>query len=351
MPKDQTTPHPQDLNAIAATMIQQATPEERQAVAPKGDVQDYQTEVVDAGIEEVEDQDVQEVQEEENYDQDDATDEDSADEAEEHPEFAELTEIADDTVFSVTVDGEETEVTLADLKKAFSGEGAIAKRLQEATEAKRAVESERQVIQQELDTGRKKLVDAFRAFDSLMFQPSIAKPDPSLQKTDPQQYLIQMENYREDQSRLNARRQQVHGAMARYEQQQKQQLDAFKQQNSQRLVEVLPDLKDPEKGPLLAQSITAAAESYGFSKDEISQAADYRLFQMAADAAAYRALQSKQKIVPQNDPPKTKVLRPGTAKSKQQTSKARQVQATYRKAAQTGSIEDVAATMLQPLKR
>ena len=351
MPNDQSnTPHPQNLDAIAATMIGPATPEDRQVddqvedTSQQDDGERY--EGAHEGIEEAEAEDSHEAEASE-----DATDDEDADEAEESQAFPELTEVADDTVFSVTVDGEEVEATLADLKKAFSGEGAIAKRLQEVTETKRELETAKRSVEQELDAGRAKLVEAFKTFDHLMFQPSVPKPDLSLQRTDPQQYLIQMENYREDQARLSARRGQVQGAFKQYESHKQQQFDALKQENSQKLLEVLPDLKDPQKGPVLANSITETAQAYGFSPDEISNAVDYRLFQMAADAAAYRALKNKQKVQPQEVKPKTKVLRPGTAKAKQQTVKARQQQAVYRKAAQSGTIDDVAATMLQSNKR
>jgi len=351
MPQDQSnTPHPQDLSAIAATMLSPATPEDRkvdEAVAEAPETEAVEGEAVEnEGIEETEAEDSHEAEAAE-----DATDDEDADEAEESQDFPELTEIADDTVFSVTVDGEEIEATLADLKKAFSGEGAIAKRLQEVTETKRELESAKRSVEQELDAGRQKLVDAFKTFDHLMFQPSVPKPDLALQRTDPQQYLIQMENYREDQARLQARKSQVQGAFQQYEAQKQQQFEALKQENSQKLLEVLPDLKDPQKGPILANSITETAKVYGFSPEEISSAVDYRLFQMAADAAAYRALKNRQTVQPEAVKPKTKVLRPGTAKAKQQTVKARQQQAVYRKAAQTGNVEDVAATMLQPTKR
>lgn len=347
MPEDMTqTPDPQDLGAIAQTMLQQATPDDGQAA--EDDLRKEDSGAADDGIEqEAEAATEDAVEEAEN----DATDDEDGEQTEERQDFPELTEIADDTVFSVTVDGEEIEATLADLKKAFSGEGAIAKRLQQATEMQRELESAKRSVEQELDTGRQRLVDAFKTFDALMFQPSVPKPDLSLQKTDPQQYLIQMENYREDQARVNARRSQVHGALQQYEAQKQQQREALQHENSQKLLEVLPALKDPTEGPKLANQITEAAQSYGFSPEEVSQAVDYRLFQMAADAAAYRALKNQQTAQPQVTTPKTKVLRPGTAKAKQQTVKARQQKAVYRRAAETGSVEDVAATMLQPTKR
>jgi hypothetical protein len=258
-------------------------------------------------------------------------------------------ELTDDTVLAVTVDGQTQEVTLADLKKAYSGEGAIEKRLQEATLQRKAVETERQKVQQELQEGRDRLVQAFRSFDHLMFQPRVPKPDAQLQQANPQQYLLQMEQYRQDQDQLGQRRQQVHRALQQYEAQQAEELQQLKQQNAQKLVEVMPQLNDPEKGPELRNLILEGAQAYGFSQEEIGMAVDYRLFQMAADAAAYRRLKTGAAAKPQPQPQqsKTKVIRPGGQKAvTAATVSARQQQAAIQRAKQTGRPEDVAATML-----
>ncbi len=341
----------QSISDIANTMFEAAEPTPEQdgpeADAPTGaedqGVVDAEEDLEEGVEAQADDEDGQDPDQEE-----DATEQEDGDEEQEN---SDLSELADDTVFSVTVDGKETEVTLADLKKAYSGEGAISKRLQEATEAKKAVEAERQQVKQELETGREKLVKAFQTFDALMFQPRVQRPDAALQQSDPQKYLLQMERYREDQASLQQRRSQVQSAMQQYEQQRQHEVEKLKAENAQKLVEVLPDLRDPEKGKALQSDIMEAAKYYGFAPAEVAEAYDYRVFQMAADAAAYRKLVAGQKAEPIKIVPKTRVLRPGTAKARQQTAAAREAKATFNQARQTGRTEDVAATMLIPQKR
>lgn len=278
---------------------------------------------------------------------DDATDDSEANDNSENSESFELT---DDTVLSVTVDGQTREVTLADLKKAYSGEGAIEKRLQEATLQRKEAEAERAKVQQELQEGRERLVKAFRSFDHLMFQPRVPRPDPQLQQTNPQQYLLQMEQYRQDQDQLGQRRQQVQTALQQYEAQQAQEMQQLRQENARKLVEAMPQLNDPAKGQEIRDLIMEGAKAYGFTPEEVGLAYDYRVFLMAADAAAYRRLKNgaaAQKQAPQAQTGKTRVIRPGGQKAvTAATVVARQQQAAIQRARKTGRPEDVAATML-----
>lgn len=343
------------ISEVAATMIvppTQAQPDgeqEREAVAPTGEevpveqqaAEDYGPADEDIGT-------LEEGGEPEQEAADDATDHEDGTTGQEHFDPIEL---ADDALLSVMVDGEAVEVTLADLKRAYSGEGAISKRLQEATEAKKAVEAERQVVKQELEAGREKLVQAFRAFDAMMFQPRVKKPDAALQQRDPTAYLMQMEAYREDQNSIQARRSQVQQAMQQYEAKQAEDLQKLRTYHAEKLVEALPDLRDPQKGPELSKAIIETAQHYGFQQSEIAAAFDHRIFQMAADAAAYRKLISAQKIAPKQAQAKTRVLAPGTARAQQQTATARQAAASFNRARKTGKVEDVAKTLILNPKR
>ena len=330
MPETTTARIP--IEDVAASMLYQPDP----APADEPEQEEEQIE------ETAQDEEIDEVDETESEATEDETAEDTGDDSDAY-------ELTDDTVLAVTVDGEQREVTLAELKKAYSGEGAIEKRLQEATIQRKQAEAERQSIQQELQEGRERLVKAFQSFDSLMFQPRVPKPDAQLQQTNPQQYLLQMERYREDQAQLGQRRQQVQTALSQYEQQQQQDMQQLRQQNAQKLVEVMPQLNDPVEGPKLRDLILTGAQEYGFSPAEIGQAVDYRLFQMAADAAAYRKLKAGAKMQqqPTNAANKTKVIRPGGQKAVTAAKVgARQQQAAIQRAKQTGRPEDVAATML-----
>lgn len=275
---------------------------------------------------------------------DDADDQQHADDGGDDDQPYELT---DDTVFAVTVDGEQQEVTLADLKKAYAGEGAIAKRLQEATEARKAVDAEKAQVEQQLSQGREKLIKAFQTFDAMMFAPSVKPPDPQLAQTDPQKYLLQKEQYRDEQTQLQQRRQQVYAAMQKYEQQEQQKLLETKQQHAAKLVEALPELRDPQKGKEVSEAIVNTAKAYGFTEQEIGQAYDWRVFKMVSDLARLNTAQKGQTVQDTTaQPMKTRVLRPGSQNKRRGTAVSRQQQEAVRRARKTGSVDDVAQTMI-----
>lgn len=277
--------------------------------------------------------------------EDDSDNTDSADN--EDDENFETIQLTDDMLVTVTVDGESKEVTLADLKRSFSGEGAIDKRLQIATETKKQAESLKVQVEQELNTGRQNLVKAFTAFEGLMFQPQITQPDPALMQSNPTQYLMQMELYREEQVELQQKRGKVQQAFAMYQQQEAQQKQQMQADAAQKLVEAMPALRDPVKGPELQKLMVDGARDYGFQDAELAEIVDHRMLIVLADAAAYRKLkaqgQAKPKVTSRNVP----VMRPGAANNvAAATSAARKQKAALETARQTGRLDDVAKTML-----
>ena len=275
---------------------------------------------------------------------DDATDEEEDAKDDEDPEIIELT---DDYTLEVTVDGETRQVTLGDLKQNFSGEGAIDKRLQEATEARKAATAERAAVQQELDTGRQNLVRAFQMFDEMMFQPSVSAPDERLRQTNPQEYLLQETAYRNDQASLGQRRAEVKKALDAYNAREAQNLQQKRAENSQKLLEKMPELRDPEKAKVVEELILEGVRHYGFSEQEISEAYDERMFRMAHDAAQFRRMKAGQQVQPAPQTQKTKkVLKPSPSGAvKQATAKARKAKAALEQARKSGKAEDIANTL------
>lgn len=269
------------------------------------------------------------------------------DTANDDDENFEPTQLTDNTLISVTVDGEGREVTLADLKRAYSGEGAIEKRLQIATETKKQAEGLRVQVEQELNSGRQNLVKAFSAFESLMFQPQVPQPNPALQQTNPTQYLIQLENWRAEQGELQSKRSKVQQAVALFQQQEAEQLNQMKADAAQRLVEAMPVLRDPVKGPEIQRMMVDAARAYQFSDAELAGIADHRLYLVLADAAAYRQLKAKGQAVPQKQAKSAVTMRPGASKViATATASARNQKAALETARKSGRVEDIAATML-----
>jgi hypothetical protein len=317
------------MDDIAASMIVSADPEKEEETT------------ADAADDSVEDQ----VATSESDADSDATATDDADNDDD--ENFETFQLTDDTLIPVTVDGEGREVTLADLKRAYSGEGAIEKRLQVATETKKQAESLKVQVEQELNSGRQNLVKAFTAFESLMFQSQVPQPNPALQQTNPTQYLIQLENWRAEQGELQEKRSKVQQAVSLFQQQEAEQLNQMKANAAHRLVEAMPVLRDPVKGPEIQRMMVDAARAYQFNDAELSEIVDHRLYLVLADAAAYRQLKAKGQAAPQKQTKATVTMRPGTSKTVAAASSiARNQKAALETARKSGRVEDIAATML-----
>ena len=325
------------MDDIAASILVKADP------APQEDKDETATDDADQIVETASENDADYA--EGDYDADSDVPTDDADEADD--ENFESIQLTDDTLIAVTVDGQDKEVTLADLKRAYSGEGAIEKRLQLATETKKQAENLKVQVEQELNTGRQNLVKAFSAFESLMFQPQVSQPDPALRQTNPTQYLIQMEAWREEQAGLQAKRSKVQQAVTLFQQQETQKQQQLRVEVAQKLVEAMPSLRDPVKGPELQKMMYEGARAYGFNDADISGILDHRMYLALADLAAYARLKAKGQSAPVKPQKSAPVMRPGATKVvAAATARARQQKAALETARRTGKVDDVAATLL-----
>lgn len=325
------------MDDIAASIIVKADP------APQEDKDETATDDADQIVETASENDADYA--ESDYDADSDVPTDDADEADD--ENFESIQLTDDTLIAVTVDGQDKEVTLADLKRAYSGEGAIEKRLQLATETKKQAENLKVQVEQELNTGRQNLVKAFSAFESLMFQPQVSQPDPALRQTNPTQYLIQMEAWREEQAGLQQKRSKVQQAVELFHRQEAEKINQMKVQVAQNLVEAMPALRDPVKGPELQKMMYEGARAYGFTDADVSEILDHRMYMALADLAAYARLKAKGQSAPVKPQKTATVMRPGATKAvASATAYARNQKAALETARKSGKVDDIAATLL-----
>jgi hypothetical protein len=324
------------MDDIAASILVKADP------APQEDQDETATDDAEEIVETASENDA-------DYAESDTADSDvpTDDAVEADDENFETFEITDDTLFPVKILGEVEEVTLAELKRAYSIEGAREKRLQEATETKKQAENLKVQVEQELNTGRQNLVKAFSAFESLMFQPQVSQPDPALRQTNPTQYLIQMEAWREEQAGLQAKRSKVQQAVELFQQQETQKQQQLRVEVAQKLVEAMPSLRDPVKGPELQKMMYEGARAYGFSDADISNILDHRMYLALADLAAYARLKAKGQSAPVKPQKSAPVMRPGATKAvASATAYARNQKAALETARKSGKVDDIAATLL-----
>jgi hypothetical protein len=330
------TPQRMSMDDIAASMLVKADP------AP---VQEDDNEAADEAetVETASENDADYAESDYDADSDVPTD----DAAEADDENFETFQLTDDALVTVTVDGQDKEVTLADLKRAYSGEGAIEKRLQVATEARKQAENLKVQVEQELNTGRQNLVKAFSAFESMMFQPQVSQPDPALRQTNPTQYLMQMEAWREDQVELQAKRAKVQQAVKLFQEQEAQQQEQMRVQTAHKLVEAMPALRDPVKGPELQKLMREGANAYGINDAELAGFLDHRVYLALADLGAYHRLKAKGQSAPVKPNKATTVMRPGATRAvASATAYARNQKAALETARRTGKVDDIAATLL-----
>lgn len=260
---------------------------------------------------------------------------------------------SDDDEFDVMVDGKAQTVTLKDLKAAFSGEGAISKRLQEATETRKAAAAEREQVQQEINQHRLNLLRTVATMDSALFAPMVEPPDETLIVQGKNGlYLAQKRAYEDDQKRITEGR----AAMATFLKKEQTDLQEghkkYRDAQMNLLVEKMPELRDPVKGKKVEADILEAAKYYGFTEEQVAKVDNHALFLMARDAARYLNMKKlKEGRAPTGRETVTTArrrLKPGTASSAKAktvaTTKARQDAA--KTARRTGKVDDVANMLL-----
>jgi hypothetical protein len=360
-PNDTTTANDspaevQDLDAIAAGLVADAKPTPRSAPPKK------EAEPRDTGEQAPEPADV-----EDDRDDDDAPDggdtdrdfmddltaaEAAEDVAEDDGDDADDPEPEDSRTVRVKRNGEFEEVSIADLKKNWSGKVAIDARVQEAAEARNAAKAEREAAAEALAQSKAlsdRLAHAYQHYNTALFAPQVARPDPSMQQEDPIGYFGQMEAYRADQERLQneqaAMQQTLQQASTAYQAQRRERLAG----EAEALRTKLPGLKDPAKAKAFKEKIAAVAQAHGFTPEELSMADDHRLLMIAMEAAMYREL--KASLQSKRTPAAETVRRPMPTRgdNRQHGEKSRKSNRQRRvmaKAQETGSVDDVSLTLL-----
>lgn len=279
-------------------------------------------------------------------DDDDKTEDEGQEDGEEYEEV----EYSDDDEFDVVVDGETRTVSLRDLKKAFSGEGAIEKRLHEATEERKAARAERAKVQTEAQEHRANLLRTIQQLDSVLFQPLVNKPNAALRQSNMQAYLAQKDAYDEDQDRIKKSRDNLVKFFGQEQANMENARKAFRENEMTLLVEKMPEIRDPVKGQQVYNDIMAAAQHYGFTMEQVASIDHHGAFLMARDAARWLNM---QKLKANGGPAREKLVRKrrlkagGATSSKIKSVRNQQEQkAATARAQKTGRVDDVAAMLI-----
>lgn len=299
-----------------------------------------ETEEVEATSEdEYEEDDAEELSESEYEDDDEEYDVDAS----------EVEEVEDEsTYYTVKVDGEEKDVTADELVKSYQLEQAAQKRMQEAAEIRKNSESDAAVLAQQRE-------QYAQALQTLQTQMESAGEQPqeywdNLYTEDPMEYMRQREAYRDRKEASE----KIKVEQARVEQEKQEELmrqhQATLSQQQEKLLEALPEWKNPEVAQKeKTEIITYAQRVLGFSEQEVSNIVDARGVLAIRKAYLYDQLMAKKPEVQKKVKKAPKVTRSGQPKSKSQI-KAKRNDKALERLNKTGSKDAAVDLLLQRMR-
>lgn len=267
-------------------------------------------------------------------------DEDTADQVTEEEEDLD----PDEFDIDVTIDGEEKKVKLKDLKANYSGNSAIEKRLQEASE----IRNKAQETSQRLHVALQEQAVRLAKLDEIVQK--VAEPEinwEELKRTNLPKYLLERDRQREAQERRTVIAQEQSRVKAEQERLEAEARQHYTAEEAKKLLAKIPDLANPEKARETFTKLVATGQAYGYAPEEVSTVIDHRAMLVLQDAMRYRELMNKQSKMEKTTAKPTTLLRPSTTNKGRVQTPARKLQeALTKKARATGKAEDVAATLL-----
>ncbi len=214
--------------------------------------------------------------------------------------------------FRVKAAGEEREVTLDELIKSYQLGTDYTKKSQAVAEERKAVEAERQAVQE-----AKALRDQYAQRLEMMEQ--MLKPQDEsenlayLKETDPIGYSVKVAEMVERDKQLNAVRAERERIAQQQEQERQQNLQRYVAEESQKLVAAFPEFADPAKGESLRKNIREFGKSLGFSDQELASVYDSRAVLTLYKAMQYDKLVASKPEVTKKVTQAPKVIKPGVS--------------------------------------
>jgi len=242
--------------------------------------------------------------------------------------------------FRVKAAGEEHEVTLDELIKSYQLGTDYTKKSQAVAEERKAVEAERQAVQE-----AKALRDQYAQRLEMMEQ--MLKPQDEsenlayLKETDPIGYSVKVAEMVERDKQFNAVRAERERIAQQQQYEQQQNLQRHIAEESQKLMAAVPEFADPAKGDSLRKNIREFGKSLGFSDQELAGVYDSRAVLTLYKAMQYDKLVASKPEVNKKVSSAPKVIKPGV--SQPRDSSAEEMKKLKARVRSSGKVSDAAS--------
>jgi uncharacterized protein YifE (UPF0438 family) len=186
--------------------------------------------------------------------------------------------------YALKIDGEERQLTLEELKELASKGGDYTRKTQQIAEARKTAEAELQQHRAARQQYGEGLAKVQQALDAML------PPEPDWTKVRaerPDTYTQEFADYqilKQNRDALVAERNRVAQEEANDRLVQRAE---FVRAEAERFAAAVPEFRDPVKGPELKAKIYAAAERYGFTREQVDDTTSASLLLMLNDARKY----------------------------------------------------------------
>jgi len=243
--------------------------------------------------------------------------------------------------YSVKVDGQETEVSLEDLKQGYSGQQYVQKGMQDASAQKKEAEA----VYAALTNERQQLAELYQSIQQGNITAPPEKPTKEMFDADPIGYMKQNLDYEEQKGAYDMQMMQLQQVSQQSSEAEANAKQAYLKEQMQILQREIPDFADSKRATALKENLVKYGTThYGYTTEEISQITDHKAIKVLHDAVRY------QEIIKGKSQAKTKtksakpMLKPGAKKMATPTAKVRSRQQAKLK--DSGSIEDALGLIL-----
>jgi len=242
--------------------------------------------------------------------------------------------------YRVKAAGEDREVTLDELIKSYQLGTDYTKKSQAVAEERKAVEAERQAVQ-EAKALRDQYAQRLEIIESMLNQPQEVENLDYLKETDPIGYAVKVAEMSQKEKQLLQVRAERERIMQQQEYDRQQQMRQTIAAESEKLVAVIPEFADPEKGEIVRKDIRSFGKQMGFSDEELANVFDSRAVLTLYKAMQYDKLQLSKPAVNKRVQEAPKAIKPGAAKPRDSNSE--ELKKLKARAKSSGRVADAAS--------
>lgn len=277
------------------------------------------------------------------------------DDALEDPEL--IDQIEDETpsdsnqeLYKLTINGQETEVTLDELKKGYSRQSDYTRKTEKLSQDRKSVEEKNSEYTRLNEEAKIKRDQYEKQLQVLSEQLRATEPQVDMERLyqeDPAEFVKQKAE-QDRRKELQAAAQQEQDRIRQEKQQESEKVYSQYLDNERKLLaEKLPIYGDKDKGPEFVKNLTNYAKSIGYADQEIAMLVDHRAVMMLANAYRYDKLK-KANLNNKKVTKVSKVVSSSSPKVQDDSDVAKRMKSKKATLKRTGKVND-AVSVLQEL--